>query len=788
MEVHRTFGVSIETSKFQTQKRIRVGARLPYWQDGHRLRVLGGPCWASMVHDVAVPFLLAHFCTLQNAISGLLKENTFNLRSNFVHTYKNICKWVLVLGVMLSATNSNLFGVTLEVGKSGYTYNTIQDALNAAASGDTVLVHPGTYPEHIILSGGKDVYLKSSDGPFATIIDANGAERTIERTSAGDGNATIEGFKITGASDKAVYLEHDSQTILITNCVFEDNAQAIWVLEDYNCLRIINNQFIGGKAIYVYHDVKQVETTIKNNLFNGCSHGIDDIAMDDDSPISIIDNIFVENGTAIFGGWIEPGHQGMNAPRTYNYNLMYNNVYDVHPVGAGVPGPNNVYADPCFVDGPLGEYYLSQIAAGQDIDSPAVDAGSESAHESGMDEYTTRIDDTNDTGIVDIGYHYQTTGNLATGDLAMQADPISGGTTTPSLGTQNVFLYIPIDIQAHPEDGYAFDKWIVVPYENASVEDPCDITTTITLVGDATVTAIFVTSILSADIDNDGDTDFLDFALLAAQWGQEDCNLSNNWCDSTDLDQSGTVDFNDLAMLAGNWLNGTLLNEGLAYYYSYEESTNTNGLIDLVAGKNSSLMWGSPVVESNGIINYGWAFDGDDAISWDDPLLPDLEEGDNFTLSVWGYNTGLTNNNDGIWSTYHTGATDSCFLLDIYESGLRFIGVNMGLADNYEADIVPVLPNQWYHYVWRKNGTEYTIFINGTEVFSTTGNDAITWDKATSRCFIIGSQDSAAPGNYWWNGYFDEFGVWLRSLTDEEIIELYNDGEGLSYNDIVGIE
>ena len=162
--------------------------------------------------------------------------------------------------------------------------------------------------------------------------------------------------------------------------------------------------------------------------------------------------------------------------------------------------------------------------------------------------------------------------------------------------------------------------------------------------------------------------------------------------------------------------------------------------------------------------------------------------GDNFTLSMWAYNTGLTNNNDGIWSTYHTNGTDSYFLIDIYDGWLRFIGANMGLDDNYEAYIVPILPDQWYHYIWRKNGSEYTIFVNGVEVFSTTGNDAITWDKNVKRRFMIGSQSSVDPGDYWWNGYFDEFGVWLRSLSDQEILTLYNDGEGLSYSDIIGTE
>ncbi|UCF44164.1 MAG: hypothetical protein JSV99_04395, partial [Planctomycetota bacterium] len=44
-----------------------------------------------------------------------------------------------------------------------------------------------------------------------------------------------------------------------------------------------------------------------------------------------------------------------------------------------IAGSGNIHSDPCFVSGPLGDYYLSQVAAGQEIQSPCVDAGSDLA-------------------------------------------------------------------------------------------------------------------------------------------------------------------------------------------------------------------------------------------------------------------------------------------------------------------------------------------------------------------------------------------------------------------------
>jgi hypothetical protein len=71
--------------------------------------------------------------------------------------------------------------------------------------------------------------------------------------------------------------------------------------------------------------------------------------------------------------------------------------------------PNNLYTNPFFVIGPLGDYYLSQTDVNdpaQTVDSPCVDAGSGSAIGVGMSGYTTRTDEVFDRGIVDMGYHH----------------------------------------------------------------------------------------------------------------------------------------------------------------------------------------------------------------------------------------------------------------------------------------------------------------------------------------------------------------------------------------------
>jgi hypothetical protein len=74
-----------------------------------------------------------------------------------------------------------------------------------------------------------------------------------------------------------------------------------------------------------------------------------------------------------------------------------------------------------FSVGPVGTWYLSQIAAGQPVDSPCLDTGGADAglvcYDTGsgticLDQLTTRTDNRFDTGTVDMGFHYPRTDSV----------------------------------------------------------------------------------------------------------------------------------------------------------------------------------------------------------------------------------------------------------------------------------------------------------------------------------------------------------------------------------------
>jgi len=61
--------------------------------------------------------------------------------------------------------------------------------------------------------------------------------------------------------------------------------------------------------------------------------------------------------------------------------------------------------------------------------------------------------------------------------------------------------------------------------------------------------------IIPADFDMDLHVDFVDYAVLANHWMNQNCN-EPDWCDGTDLDKDGSLNWLDLAQFTENWLAG----------------------------------------------------------------------------------------------------------------------------------------------------------------------------------------------------------------------------------------
>ncbi len=286
-------------------------------------------------------------------------------------------------------------------------YQGIQDALQAASRGDTVLVGPGTYRlffDNLLISN-EDIILRSSAGPEKTVIQGRGSKPVI--TVAQRSRAVIDGFTITRETESdripaqggAIYCSAGSSPVITNNIILNNRAVfgAGIFCNTQSTPEIRNNLFSGnvadtsGGAIFTEHS----RALIAGNRFqyNRAGNSGGALACNRDSS-RIYSNIFWHNradyGGAIScdraAGWIYNNTIVSNSAlkgagimvdrgsvRLLNLIFYDNSRGDLFSKGTGPAGRpqfsdmqehefagvnGNISADPMFVDQQAGDFHL----------------------------------------------------------------------------------------------------------------------------------------------------------------------------------------------------------------------------------------------------------------------------------------------------------------------------------------------------------------------------------------------------------------------------------------------
>jgi hypothetical protein len=288
------------------------------------------------------------------------------------------------LWLLATATQAQ---TTIPVGPS-QTYTTIQSGINAANTGDTVLVAPGTYYENIDFKG-KAITVTSSGGAASTIIDGNSAGPAVTFKSGETSASTISGFTIQHGGEFGwvsaysrygignVYINNSSPSIL-NNTITLSNCWGIY--SNYSAPLIQNNiisatqdpngdcSFGGGAAIIVWGGIngKYNSSSVNsgrvlgNTIENNVESGLEDAGGNGGAGIAVwggtllIENNIIRNNSS-------PGGSGGAINFVYGQgtviaqNLIYGNSAGcgggaIATDGQGLYIINNTIADNIGVD------------------------------------------------------------------------------------------------------------------------------------------------------------------------------------------------------------------------------------------------------------------------------------------------------------------------------------------------------------------------------------------------------------------------------------------------------
>ncbi|MCX6874109.1 MAG: right-handed parallel beta-helix repeat-containing protein [Verrucomicrobia bacterium] len=321
------------------------------------------------------PFVSRSCYTATNApayhLAGVITITARNATFPFVQTY--------------STTITGTAAPTrLQVYPGGF----IQPAINAAAVGETVVVHAGTYPEALTLRSGINVkgdnagsvILKPPSGPGVLINACANTEFSGFTVMPGAGSTATVGIQVNGGSplvkNNIVSGFTDGMrllsgtTALVCGNRVQNNGNSGNGLLDYGILSLnskplISNNLITGNECGCYigwHDsdgAQFINNTVVNNLDEGlwCYQS---------NPV-VKNNILTGNTSGI-----SASHD--NATPVLTYNDSWGNSwrdYDAQATGVITIGTGSLSVDPLFDPASPGNYNLVTTSPCRNAGDPA---------------------------------------------------------------------------------------------------------------------------------------------------------------------------------------------------------------------------------------------------------------------------------------------------------------------------------------------------------------------------------------------------------------------------------
>ena len=217
---------------------------------------------------------------------------------------------------------------------------------------------------------------------------------------------------------------------------------------------------------------------------------------------------------------------------------------------------------------------------------------------------------------------------------------------------------------------------------------------------------------------------------------------------------------------------------GIISYYKFDDATGTTA-VD-VEGRDDFTVADSWTVD--GIINGAYDQSGQAYQTQAGSVLGSMH-GDNeaISMSFWVKRVGADwQTTDSLWSNDGAGvdANGECVFEMASPGGWKLdCRDDTSLKGNDNLNGIPA-NGEWVFIVVTINSSHSQVYINGTQDVTKLALSNFVWDNTNPLQLFTQSGNAAYQLD---DAYVDEIGIWNRTLTHDEVDELYNSGAGLAY-------
>jgi PGF-pre-PGF domain-containing protein len=242
-------------------------------------------------------------------------------------------------------------------------------------------------------------------------------------------------------------------------------------------------------------------------------------------------------------------------------------------------------------------------------------------------------------------------------------------------------------------------------------------------------------------------------------------NLTCNYNNVNDVDGDSFVNIT-------NWYKN--YESIMSLYFPFEGGSNSTYTKDYSGNQNDGTVYGTNNwIQTGGKIGGGYYFDG----SSNRIDVGDIGHlGTDYSVELW---VKPATSGNPLISRYSTtdqpDQNNIGFQIDHNSFDARFIvrddANTIGIAQIDNA----LSPGEWYHLVGVRDGNNLSIYVNGTGP----GTDSKPFGTTYMNKLVIGDyyrDDWDSFYNYYYNGSIDEFRIYNHSLSEKQILELYQAG------------